>query len=167
MKQILPDGRIVYTDKPIPSAKTEKRIEIDNSSHGAATWSTTVRGLKSGITGERSPDSFGVAAPGTPIALPTLPSGLGAAKTNAAEIESVKSNLAEQEEKDRKLKVRQATSAYESAIGELERGIEPQAGERTRTSNGASRLNSHYAERQAALVQAVQDARAELDALRK
>ena len=60
-------------------------------------------------------------------------------------------------------RVARAEQNLKSAQDALAQGKEPQAGERTGTASGYTRLNDSYQERVAALEKAVQQARQELD----
>lgn len=170
LKQVTADGKIVYTDNPIPNAKTEKKIAVDTSTRGSSTWSANQPGLKPGITGVRSAESLNIGVPGTALSLPPLPgSSLAQQVDQSAEKQKAEAAAAAKKdaEKQRQLQIEQAKLALDKAVAAKEEGKEPRPGERSATVSGGSRLNDKYHERQAELSQTAAEAQEAYEASRK
>lgn len=134
-RQVLPDGRIVYSDKPVKGAKIDETISIDPPIKGNA-WSTAPgKPPKVAPRSERTPVNRVASIPAP-----------GKGKTlDEANSDVIHAEMRVEDAKKRK-----------------EAGVEPLPGERTGTASGASRLNDAYKARQRALAQAVVEAQAAL-----
>lgn len=172
-KQVMPDGRVVYTDESNPKAASQTKIAVDTRSYGAGTWSAAQPGpgLKPGLTGLRPTGAMGVAPPGTTIAtLPPLPGSGAKVDTSRADAETEARRNADrsrqEEARDLGDQITKAQSEYDLAVAAVESGKAPIEGERTGNASGGSRLNEKFAERQAGLILKVHEARAKLQALR-
>ncbi|HCN88845.1 MAG TPA: hypothetical protein DIT28_06655 [Oxalobacteraceae bacterium] len=145
-RQVMPDGRVVYSDKAQKGAKIDHTITIDPPIKGNL-W-TTESGTK-----------------------PAIPPQIEETPVNQVSVIPVpgqKKTLA-----DANSDVIRAEMLLEDAKKRQETGVEPLAGERTGNSAGRSRLNEAYAARQKLLARAVvyaeaalKQAIAERDALR-
>lgn len=134
-RQVMPDGRIVYSDKPVKGAKIDEAITIDPPIKGN-TWS---------------------AAPGKPPKV--------APRNKPTPVNRVASIPVPGKDKtldEANSEVIHAEMRVEDARKRREGGVEPLPGERTGTATGASRLNEAYKARQRALAQAVAEAEAAL-----
>lgn len=134
-RQIMPDGRIVYSDKRIEGAKIDETIEVDPPVKGNI-WSTE--------PGERP-----VIPPQTkqtPVERVTSIPGPGKRNT-----------LAEAE-----AEVNRAEMLLEEARKRQKAGTAPLPGERTGNASGGSRLNDAYKARQKSLAQNADEAEAAL-----
>lgn len=170
-KQVMPDGRVVYTDESNPKATSQTKIAVDTRSYGAGTWRAAQPGLKPGLTGVRPTGAMGVAPPGTTIAtLPPLPGSGATVDTSRADAEAEARRTADrsrqEEARDLGDQITKAQSEYDLAVAAVESGKAPIEGERTGNASGGSRLNEKFAERQAGLILKVHEARAKLQALR-
>ena len=172
-KQVMPDGRVIYTDEPNSKAAKQTKIPVDTKSYGASSWSATQPGLKPGLSGVRSTSAIAVPGmlPGTTIAaLPPLPGSGSVADTSRADAGAEARRNAErsrqQEARDLGEQITKAQTEYDTAVAEVESGKAPIEGERTANASGGSRLNDKFSERQSALVLKVHEARAKLQALR-
>jgi hypothetical protein len=125
-RYVYPDGRVIYSDKPVPGARLEGQV----------------------------------AAPPPPTSSPAAPGAGSAASKPAAEDPSASRSrrLAEAD-----AEVRAAEEALNQARLRQIAGREPEAGERTGTATGGSRLNEAYDDRQRANEKAVAEAQARLD----
>lgn len=134
-RQILPDGRIVYSDKMEKGARVDETIEVAPPIKGNP-WSTE---------------------PGTPPRIPpqTTPTPVNRV---VAIPQPGKTKTADEAEAE----VARAEMLLEDARKRQEHGVEPLPGERTGNANGTSRLNEAYKARQRSLAEAVDDARAML-----
>lgn len=173
-KQVLPDGSVIYTDKPVANAHTEKRIPVEAPP-------PVMRQLP---MAPREP--FQVGVPGTPIGAGTMPPLPGStvqqapaptpalpqpprdpvaearrAATAAAAAEAAQTAAARASE------LAQARTDLDRAIAAQQRGQEPAEGERSASTGGGSRLNERYQERQDQLADAVRQAQARLEELQK
>jgi len=145
-RQVMPDGRIVYSDKLIKGGKLDRTITIDQPIKGNS-WST---------------------ASGTPPAMPP--------KAEATQVNRVSAIPAPGKKKaldDATSEVIRAEMLLEDAKKRQAAGSEPQPGERTGNVGGGARLNETYEARQKSLAQDVATAEttlnkaiAERDALR-
>lgn len=134
-RQILPDGRIVYSDKLEKGARVDETIEVDPPVKGN-TWST---------------------APGTPPRIPpqTKP-------TPVNRVVSIPQPGTQKTADEADAEVSRAEMVLEDARKRQEVGVEPLPGERTGNVSGTTRLNEAYKSRQKSLAEAVDDARASL-----
>lgn len=134
-RQILPDGRVVYSDKPVKGARIDETIEVDPPINGN-TWSTV---------------------PGTPPRIPpqTKPTPVNRVATIP---QPGKKKTLDDADAD----VTRAEMLLEEARKRQESGVEPLPGERTGNANGTSRLNEAYKARQQSLAKAVDDAQTAL-----
>lgn len=146
-RQVLPDGRLIYSDKPVKGAKIDDTITPDPATSGRS-WKS-----ESG--------KFPVAAPRadrTPVSkVPSIPPFDQPRTLDNANADMIKAEMLLEDAKKR-----QAA------------GVEPLPGERTANVGGGSRLNEAYQARQKSLARDVDEAeamlknsRAEWDALRK
>lgn len=134
-RQVMPDGRIVYSDKLVEGARVDETITVDPPIKGNI-W-TTEAGTPPKITPQTRQ---------TPVnRVSSIP-------------EPGKRKTPEEAEVD----VTRAEMLLDDAKKRREAGVEPQPGERTGNANGSSRLNQAYKTRQNALAQAVDDAAAAL-----
>ena len=138
-RQVMPDGRIVYSDKLLKGARIDQTITIDPPIKGNL-WST-----ESGAK---------------PIVAPQVE------RTPVTRVPSIatpgRRKTAEEAESD----VIRAEMLLEDARKKQEAGVEPLPGERTGTVSGGSRLNARYHERQKTLVREVAEAEAMLNRTR-
>jgi len=124
-----PEGKIIYSDKPVPGA-TE----------------------------------VGEIAPPPPVDPAKRAEAEKAARKDSEAAKAVDAQLkARDAQRER---VAAAEAKLEKAERALKEGVEPRAGERTGIAGGGSRLNDAYHARQKANQQAVDEARAELEAAR-
>lgn len=134
-RQILPNGRVVYSDKPIKGAKVDHTLTVERPIKGNL-W-TTDSSVRAEIPPQTEP---------TPIQKVNVIPAPGQKKTVA----------------DAESEVIRAEMLLEDARKRKEAGAEPLPGERTGTAGGASKLNDAYAARQKALARGVEDAEAAL-----
>jgi hypothetical protein len=134
-RQILPDGRIIYSDKQIKGAKLDDTLKVDPDSNGKS-WKPE--------SGKRP--TLPPRAERTPVQkVPTVPP-LNKRKTlDEAEADVIKSEMLLEDAKKRQ-----------------QAGVEPLPGERTGNAGGGSRLNERYEMRQKALAHEVAEAEAML-----
>jgi hypothetical protein len=134
-RQVLPDGRVVYSDKPVKGAKLDDTLTVDPESNGKS-WKSE--------SGKR----------------PTLPSR--AERTAVQRVPSIpllnKRKTFDQAEAD----VIKAEMLLEDAKKQQQAGVEPLPGERTGNVGGGSRLNERYEARQKVLASEVAEAEAML-----
>lgn len=136
-RQIMPDGRIVYSDKLVEGARVDETITVDPPIKGNI-WSSE--------TG--TPPKIAPQTRQTPVNRVSSIPELGKQKTP----------------EDADADVTRAEMLLDDAKKRRERGVAPLPGERTGNANGSSRLNDAYKARQKSLAQAVDAAE---DALRK
>lgn len=134
-RQILPDGRIVYSDKRIEGAKIDETITVDPPIKGNV-WTTE--------SGKR----------------PTIPAQTK--KTPVNRVAAIPQPGKQKTLDDANADVTHAEMLLEDAKKRQQAGVEPLPGERTGTVSGKSRLNDAYKARQQALAQAVADTEATL-----
>lgn len=130
-RQILPDGRIVYSDKRIEGAKIDETITVDPPIKGNV-WTTE--------SGKR----------------PAIPPQTK--KTPVNRVAAIPKPGTQKTLGDANADVTHAEMLLEDAKKRQQAGVEPLPGERTGTVSGKSRLNDAYKVRQQALAQAVADA---------
>ncbi len=134
-RQITPDGRVIYSDKPIKGAKLDDTLTIDPESNGKSWKSESGKRPNPPLRAERTPIQR----------VPTIPP-LSKRKTlDQAEADVIKSEMLLEDAKKRQ-----------------QAGVEPLPGERTGNARGGSRLNEQYEMRQKALAQEVAEAEAML-----
>lgn len=134
-RQILPDGSIVYSDKPVKGARIDETIVVEPPVDGS-TWSTD---------------------PGTPPKKAPQTT-----TTPVNRVVSVPQPGQRPSLDDAEAEVTRAEMLLEDARRKKEAGVEPLPGERTGNVNGTTRLNEAYKARQKALAQAVEAAEARL-----
>lgn len=134
-RQIMPDGRIVYSDKRIEGAKIDETITVDPPIKGNV-WTTEA---------------------GTPPAIPPQTRPTPVNRVSSIPVPGKQKTLDEAE-----ADVTRAEMLLDDARKRKESGVEPLPGERTANASGGSRLNAAYKARQAALAQAIDDAEAVL-----
>lgn len=140
-RQALGDGRVLYTDTPVPGKKIEKVIEVDL--RATQTWSsqpdlTPVAAQRPADAQAPSPAQPGIAADRPELA----GRGLNAAQNRLAAAET----------------------QFASANAALQDIDAPLDGERSFNVNGTSRLNERYFARQTRQREAVRQSGLELDA---
>jgi hypothetical protein len=135
-KSTMPDGRVIYGDKPEPGARKVEQISVSAPRTGA--------GAAGGPRGEE----------GSPSDQARLRQQEEAARARS------------QEREQRQDRVREAEQALKTAEEAKRAGEEPLPGERLGTAGGSSRLTDEYFERQKQLEQRVNDARRELNEAR-
>lgn len=130
-RQVLPDGRIVYSDKPVKGARVDETINADRETN---TW-TSESGKRPVVPPkvERTPVN-------------KVPSPPQSGKTRTGE--------------DRETGVIRAEMLLEDAKKRQQQGVEPLPGERTGNVSGGSRLNEKYWERQRSLAEEAAEAEA-------
>lgn len=136
-RHVMPDGRIVYADRPLPSGLVDHTIKVDRPLKGNV-W--TVESGSKPIASTRMER--------TPVR-----------KVTVSPVPGKKMTLDEAT-----AEVIRAEMLLEDAKQQQEAGIEPLPGERTGTVSGYSRLNEAYHERQKLLAKYVAYAE---DALKK
>lgn len=138
-RQVMPDGRVVYSDKAVKGARIDHTIKVDPAIKGNL-W-TTEAGPKPVVApqAERTPIDRVNPAPG-----------------------SGKRRTPEEATSD----VIRAEMLLEDAKKRQHAGVEPLPGERTANATGGSRLNEAYHARQQALAKEVADAEAALQKAR-
>jgi hypothetical protein len=132
-RQVLPDGRVIYSDKAVKGGKV-KAIKVEPRSKSNS-WSTT---------------------PAAPPAKPAKNAATPIKKTPASS-PAQKKTLDEAE-----AEVARAQLLLDEAKKEQQEGAEPLPGERTGTAAGGSRLNESYDARQKLLEKSVGNAEAGL-----
>jgi hypothetical protein len=145
-RQVLPGGRIIYSDRPVKGAKMDQTITVDPPAVGT---------ISSGTSGASSA-STSRSGPGTADRVSTIPPS-GRTKTLD----------------DATADVIRAEILLDDAHKRMEAGAEPLPGERVGTATGGTRLNDDYHARQKRLAEEVAVAEnvlkksiAERDALR-
>lgn len=136
-KSTMPDGRVIYGDKPEPGARKVEQISV-------AAPRTGTSGAAGGPRGEE----------GSPSEQSRL----------TQQDEALRARAADREQ--RQQRVREAEQAVKAAEDAKRAGEEPLPGERLGTAGGGSRLTDEYFERQKQLEQKVEDARRELNEAR-
>lgn len=127
-RQVLPGGRIIYSDRPIKGAKMEQTITVDPSAVG-----TISSGTSGGSTASTSRSGPGSADRANSIP----PSG------KASTLDDATANVI------------RAEILLDDARKRMEAGAEPLPGERVGTATGGSRLNDDYHARQKRLAEEV------------
>lgn len=134
-RQTTPDGRVVYSDKPIRGAKLDDTLTVDPESNGKSWKSDSGKRPALPPRVERTPVQR----------VPSIPP-IGKRKTlDEAEADVIKAEM-----------------LLEDAKRRQQTGVEPLPGERTGNAGGGSRLNERYEMRQKALAQEVAEAEAML-----
>lgn len=134
-RQVMPDGRIVYSDKVVKGGKLDQTITIEPPIKGNL-W-TTESGNRPAIPPQVEP---------TPIHRVNSIPAPGKKKTN----EEATSDVI------------RAEMLLEDARKRQQAGVEPLPGERTGNAGGGSRLNEAYRARQQTLAKETEDADAAL-----
>jgi hypothetical protein len=133
-RQVMPDGRIVYSDEPIKGARIDDTITPDPAVEGKL-WKA--EGGKRPTVPPRTER--------TPISRVPPPASDGRRSLDDANTDVIRAEM-----------------LLEDARKRQEAGVEPLPGERTGLVSGKSRLNEHYNERQRALAEDVAEAEAML-----
>lgn len=134
-RQVMPDGRIVYSDKRIKGARLDDTLTVDPDSNGKSWKAESGRRFTPPPRVERTQVQR----------VPSIPP-LSKRKTlDEAEADVIKSEMLLEDAKKRQ-----------------QAGVEPLPGERTGIVGGGSRLNERYEARQKALAQEVAEAEAML-----
>jgi hypothetical protein len=134
-RQVLPDGSILYSDKPVKGAKIAETIEVEPPSKHAPL----------AVDADRKP-----AARPRPHPVPVR---------KVAKVPPPDRRMTADEAQS---EVVRAEMQLEDAKRRQQAGAEPQPGERTGNAGGGSRLNEYYWQRQKELAQDVERAREEL-----
>lgn len=125
-RQVMPDGRIVYSDKPVKGAKLDEVLNVEPAPQGAATEP------------KPRPPGPAVNEPTTVERVSSIPEP-GKRKTlDDAEADIIRAQM-----------------LLDDARKRQEAGVEPLAGERTGIASGGSRLNDAYYARQKRLAEEV------------
>lgn len=138
-RHVMPDGRIVYSDKILKSGKVKETIVIDPPIEGNA-WAT----------GSNKRPDIPPQVKNTPVNQVTSIANPDRRRTTS----------------DIEADIVKAEMLLEDAKKEKEAGVEPLPGERTGTVSGNSRLNEAYWERQQALTEQVEKAQTMLENVR-
>lgn len=134
-RQVLPDGRIVYSDKPVKGATIDETISADPATDGKS-W-TSESGKRPAIPQRSEP---------TPVSkLPSIPAVDKRKSQDEANADVIKAEM-----------------LLEDARKRQQAGAEPLPGERTGNVGGGSRLNEAYWARQQALADEVAETEAML-----
>jgi hypothetical protein len=132
-RQHLPDGRVVYSDKPLKGAKLDDTLTVDPESNGKSWKSESGKRPVIPSRAERTPVQR----------VPSIPP-LNKRKTfDEADADVIKAEM-----------------LLEDAKKHQQAGVEPLPGERTGNLGGGSRLNERYDARQKALANEVAEAEA-------
>lgn len=153
-KQITPDGKVLYTDKPVVGAKTEKTLDSVAPPPRASMRAVT--------------PILNVGTPGTPIgrmpSLPPLPDIHNSPSDSKSP--SAPASTAPTQIKQEAL-IASASELLAQARNLQTQGMQPGPGDRTPNANGSTRLNENYNTRQRDLTQKVQEAQTNLANARK
>ena len=146
-RQVTPDGRVIYSDKPVKGAKVDETITVDPP----------------------APNTPSGAVSGKPAAPP-----LATVPTPVDRVTVIPSSGKPRTVDDATADVLRAEMLLEDARKRMEAGAEPLPGERIGTASGGSRLSDDYHARQKRLAEEVAVAEnvlkksmAERDALRE
>jgi hypothetical protein len=134
-RQVMPDGQIVYSDKPIKGRQSSHAITVEPPIKGNS-W-TAEASTRPDIPPQVTPTTVSKLSP---------PPLSGRRKT----VDEATSDVI------------RAEMALEDARKQQQAGVEPLPNERTGTSADGSRLNDAYQARQKTLARAVADAEADL-----
>jgi hypothetical protein len=134
-RQVMPDGRIVYTDRVLPGGRVDHTIRVERPIKGNV-W--TVEPGSNPVASSRMQST-----PVKRVAVSPVPSRKMTLDEATAE-------------------VIRAEMLLEDAKKQQEAGVEPLPGERTGNASGGSRLNEAYHERQKLLAKYVSYAEAAL-----
>ena len=127
-RQVMPDGRIVYSDRLLKGAKLDEPLAVE----------PPVKGTPSAIGNSRRPE------------LPPRSEQTPVARVPSAPQEGTRKTF-----DDANADVIRAEMLLEDARKRREAGVEPLPGERTGNASGGSRLNEAYHARQARLAEEV------------
>jgi hypothetical protein len=158
-RNVLSDGRVVYSDQPVPGARAERTVAPPAP---AGTSAPAAEGAPAPVPGARWPPPPGASQPPAPVAIVEPTSPPTTQPTPARPVDQPGQerlagfNAAVEE-------VRAAERGLAAAQAELAAGEEPLPGERTGLARGGSRLNEAYWERREQLKKAVGEAQARLD----
>ncbi|RZI40880.1 DUF4124 domain-containing protein [Herbaspirillum sp. HC18] len=125
-RQVMPDGRIVYSDKPVKGAKLDEVLTVDPSPEGAPTESK-----------------------------PRPPGPVVNEPTPVERVSSIPESGKRKTLDDAEADIIRAQMLLDDARKRQEAGVEPLAGERTGNASGGSRLNDAYYARQKRLAEEV------------
>lgn len=135
-RHVMPDGRVVYSDKPLKEGKVDQTIVVDPPIKGNL-WTTEAG----------SPPKVAPSSMPTPVS-----------RVEAAPAPGQQKTL-----EDATADVIRAEMRLEDARKRQKAGVQPLPGERTGTVSGRSRLNEAYEARQKALAKEVAEAEAALE----
>lgn len=134
-RQVMPDGRVVYSDKRVKGAKTTGTITVEPS------------GTRHAVNVDATREPAAKLCP-VPVPIDRVTAIPAPGKRHTLE--------------DAQSDVIYAETVLEDARRRQQAGVEPLPGERTGNVNGTSRLNRDYWARQEALAQDVRKARERL-----
>lgn len=137
-KSTMPDGSVVFSDKPAPGAARVESIKTETSKPGASAEPAKADPSKAGS--KKTP----------PV--------------DPAVVKKLRDDKAKRERAEEQ--VRAAEKTLRAAEAALAKGEEPLPGERTGTAGGKSRLNDDYWKRQRQLKDDVENARANVERAR-
>lgn len=169
-KQTLPDGSVIYTDRPNRAVKIEKTLAPEPTPAYVPRVSPSV-GLPPGYALQKpsgSPLTPGVPGtqipsmpplPGDSIVRPVAPTAPVSNSVDASPKPVVAAPIKIDEE------ILKAEEDLSKAIKLQKDGIASEPGERSGTASGGSRLNSTYQQRQDELAANVKNAQAEVERL--
>jgi hypothetical protein len=174
-RHVFPDGRMVYSDRPVPGAEVQEALTPPPpaaapapAQDAAASPGPAVDATTAPVAGARWPPPPGADQP-SPVAAsapdqaqssPAMPVAQPASPDRPLE-QAPQDRIARFGEADDA--VRAAERHLAAAKASLDAGEVPLPGERTGLAGGGSRLNEAYWDRQAQLKRAVADAQAQLD----
>jgi len=166
-RYVFPDGRVVYSDQPVPGAQAERAIAppppsadpAPAAARAADPAPASAAAPAEAVPGARWPPPPDAAQP-VPVAAPApapAPAPERAAPAAQPAPDRIAMLAAAADD------VRAAERYLAAAQATLDAGREPLPGERTGLARGGSRLNASYWDRQRQLETAVADAQARLD----
>lgn len=168
-KQTLPDGSVIYTDKPNRAVKIEKTLAPEPAPSFVPRSSSAVV-IPPGYALQKPPGStLTPGVPGTPIpSMPPLPGDSVVRPVNtappASSVDASPKPVAAAPVRIDE-EIVKAEDALAKAIQLQKDGIAAEPGERNGTATGGSRLNSSYQQRQEELAANVKNAQADVDRL--
>jgi len=165
-RYVFPDGRVVYSDQPVPGAQAQSAIAPPPPSADpapaaaappAADPAPASAAAPAAVPGARWPPPPDAAQPAPASAPAPAPVPVQAAPAARPAPDRIAMFAAADDE------LRAAERSLAAAKASLEAGQEPLPGERTGLARGGSRLNEAYWDRQAQLKRVVAEAQGRLD----
>jgi hypothetical protein len=126
-RQVMPGGRVIYSDKPVKGAKRQETITIEPAPPATPTANVSGKPVSPPLATEPAP----------PARVATIPSS-GGKTLDEANADVVRAEM-----------------LLEDARKRQEAGVEPLPGERIGTASGGSRLSDDYLARQKRLAEEV------------